>query len=158
VNTNSKSHSFVLDVDGVLTTGQFFYSEHGKSYKVFGPHDNDGLKILKNRVEIQFITADSKGFEISRKRIVDDMGFSLTLVSENDRYEFVKKKYGLSKLFYMGDGIHDARLIKDCLFGVAPKNARIEAKKAANFVTNSNSAEGAVLDACLEINKIFFNG
>ena len=27
---------FILDVDGVLTTGQFFYSESGKVMKVFG--------------------------------------------------------------------------------------------------------------------------
>ena len=32
---------FILDVDGVMTTGQFFYSKDGKQMKVFGPDDND---------------------------------------------------------------------------------------------------------------------
>ena len=41
-----KPKYFILDVDGVMTTGQFFYSKDGKIYKVFGPHDSDGLKIL----------------------------------------------------------------------------------------------------------------
>ena len=27
---------FVLDVDGVMTSGQFLYSESGKEYKIFG--------------------------------------------------------------------------------------------------------------------------
>ena len=38
-----KNLIFLLDVDGVMTTGQFLYSKDGKDYKVFGPHDSDGL-------------------------------------------------------------------------------------------------------------------
>jgi len=37
---------FILDVDGVLTTGQFFYTSEGKTMKVFGPDDNDGLSLF----------------------------------------------------------------------------------------------------------------
>ena len=44
--------TFVLDVDGVLTTGQFLYSVNGKIYKVFGPHDSDGLKMLSNKIPL----------------------------------------------------------------------------------------------------------
>lgn len=142
---------FVLDVDGVMTTGQFFYSKSGKSYKVFGPHDNDGLKLIKDKIKIRFITADKRGYEITKKRIVDDMGFKLELVSEVDRYNYLRKKYGFSKLIYMGDGYFDSKIIKESLFGIAPKNARIESKLNADFVTDSNAGEGAVLDACLNI-------
>jgi len=38
---------FILDVDGVITTGQFFYTQEGKAMKVFGPDDNDGLSLLQ---------------------------------------------------------------------------------------------------------------
>ena len=142
---------FVLDVDGVMTTGQFLYSETGKKYKIFGPHDNDGLKMLRNRLTIEFISADEKGFSITKKRIVDDMGFNLSLVTEDNRYDYLKGKYGFPKLIYMGDGFYDADILKDCMFGIAPQNARGEAKEAAIFVTPSESGRGAVLDACLEI-------
>ena len=43
---------FLLDVDGVMTTGQFAYTEEGKSMKVFGPDDNDALSLLRNLMEI----------------------------------------------------------------------------------------------------------
>jgi 3-deoxy-D-manno-octulosonate 8-phosphate phosphatase (KDO 8-P phosphatase) len=33
----------ILDVDGVMTTGQFLYSETGKQMKVFGPYEPDRL-------------------------------------------------------------------------------------------------------------------
>ena len=142
---------FVLDVDGVMTTGQFLYSETGKEYKIFGPHDHDGLKMLKNKLTIEFTSADEKGFSITKKRIVEDMGFDLSLVTEDHRYDYFQEKYGFSRLIYMGDGFYDAAILKDCMFGIAPQNARIEAKGAANFVTPSESGKGAVMDACLEI-------
>ena len=147
---------FILDVDGVMTTGHFLYSQDGKEYKVFGPHDNDGLKLLNDRVNLQFITADKRGFPITKKRIVDDMGFELDLVYEHDRFEYIRKKYGFQNLIYMGDGYHDAKILKASMFGIAPKNARKEARVASDYVTESKSGEGAVMDACLEIIKRYY--
>ena len=146
---------FVLDVDGVMTNGQFLYSDAGKEYKTFGAHDNDGLKMLEGKIPIEFITADKRGFPISSKRIVDDMGFKLTLVSSDERYNYLDNKYEFSKLIYMADGYYDAKILANCLFGIAPNNARLEAKEAADFVTLSDSAHGAVLDACIEIKNKF---
>tara|TARA_B100000989_G_scaffold259799_1_gene210131 strand:+ start:76 stop:510 length:435 start_codon:yes stop_codon:yes gene_type:complete len=139
-----------------MTTGQFIYSSRGKQFKIFGPHDSDGLKLLKNRLNIIFISADKRGFSISKKRIKDHMGYNINLVSEEDRYQFLSKKFGIKNIIYMGDGIYDANILKDCFYGIAPKNARIEAKKSSNYITKSKSAEGAVLDACLHIKKKFF--
>ena len=147
---------FLLDVDGVMTTGQFLYSEGGKEYKVFGPHDNDGLKLIKDKATIKFITADERGFPITKKRIVDDMGFELELVSEKDRFKYIKENYGFKNLVYMGDGYHDEKILKESMYGIAPNNARNEAKDSADYVTKSNAGEGAVLDACLKIVKEYF--
>jgi len=149
--------NFVLDVDGVMTTGQFLYSSKGKIYKIFGGHDADGLKLIRDKINITFISADKRGFAISEKRI-KDMGFKIELVTEKDRYEHFKKKFGFKNSIYIGDGIFDAPILRDCLFGIAPANARMEAKKWANYVTPSNAGEGAVCDACIKINKVFFKG
>ena len=152
-----KNYLFLLDVDGVMTTGQFLYSEAGKVFKVFGAHDHDGLNLVKDKLKIKFITADKKGFKISKKRISDDMGYEIDLVSEQDRFGYIADLYGFENLIYMGDGYHDSKIIKECMFGIAPKNARKEAKDVADYITESNSGEGAVLDACLQIIKMFFN-
>lgn len=149
--------NFILDVDGVMTTGQFIYSKDGKMYKIFGPHDSDGLKIIKDKVRILFVSADERGFEISKKRITD-MGYEIHLISETERYDWIQNTFGLENTIYMGDGIFDAKILSNCHFGIAPKNARIEAKKCADYVTPSKSAEGAVCDACIKINEKFFGG
>ncbi|MBD1165313.1 HAD hydrolase family protein [Pelagibacterales bacterium SAG-MED10] len=139
-----------------MTTGQFIYSDKGKQYKIFGPHDSDGLKIIKKKIKINFVTADKRGFLISKKRISKDMGYNLNLVSEEDRYQYLNKKFGIKNIIYMGDGIYDAKILSDCYYGISPKNSRTEAKKSSDFITKNRSAEGAVLDACLHIDKKFF--
>jgi len=146
----------ILDVDGVMTTGQFLYSEKGKEFKVFGPHDNDGIKLIEKKLSVKFITADKRGYPISKKRIVDDMKKDLAIVSEGDRFNYIKNTYGFNNVVYIGDGYHDAEILKECFYGIVPRNARIEAKNAADYVTPSNSGEGAVLDACLHIIEKFF--
>jgi 3-deoxy-D-manno-octulosonate 8-phosphate phosphatase (KDO 8-P phosphatase) len=146
----------IFDVDGVLTTGQFLYSADGKAYKVFGPHDNDGIKLLGKLMRVIFLTADERGFPISKKRIVDDMSQELILVSEADRLAFIEENFGLENVIYMGDGYHDAAILGQCCYGIAPRNARVEAKNAADYVTPSAAGEGAVLDACLHILDRFF--
>ena len=146
--------NFILDVDGVLSTGQFLYSAQGKVYKIFGAHDADGLTLIKGRINILFISSDHRGFAISKKR-VRDMGFKIELIASHQRYDFIKDQFGLDHVIFMGDGIFDVPLLRDCKFGIAPADARIEAKRAADYVTASMAGEGAVCDACIEINKRF---
>tara|TARA_B100001996_G_scaffold383058_1_gene377190 strand:+ start:1691 stop:2149 length:459 start_codon:yes stop_codon:yes gene_type:complete len=145
---------FVIDVDGVLSTGQFIYDETGKVYKIFGPHDSDGLKMLKEKLTISFISADKKGFEISLKR-VSDMGFNLDLVSEDEREDYLAK-IGIDEVIFMGDGYYDAKCFDLVSYSIAPASARKEALESADFVTQSNAGEGAVMDACIHILEKFF--
>ena len=157
-NRLSNPNLFVLDVDGVLNSGQFLYSENGKIFKVFGPHDSDGLKMIRNLLGILFITADKRGFKISKKRIVDDMGYDIKLVAEEDRLAFFREVVGFESTIYMGDGYYDAEILRNCLCGITPNSARIEAKHAADYITDSNAGDGAVLDACLYVKSKYFEG
>ena len=138
---------FLLDVDGVLTSGNFFYSIEGKVLKEFGAHDAYSLKKLSKFLEISFISADARGFEITKKR-VDDMGFEVKLVSEEERFEYVSKNYDLDSLIYMGDGDADAKLLKKSFKGIAPNNSRPLALNSADFVTSKVGGDGAVAEAC----------
>ena len=146
----------VLDVDGVLTTGQFLYTIEGKVMKVFGADDNDGLSLLKHYIDICFVTGDKKGFDISRKRIVDDMGFSLDLVSTIRRIDWIAEKYDPSQVIYVGDGIFDHYVMKKVGYSIATANADPLAKKHANYVTERLGGDRAVAEACLHIMEKFF--
>ena len=54
------------------------------------PDDHDGLLLLKPYVEIRFITGDRKGFDISKKRVQDDMKFPIDLVSTVARAKWIR--------------------------------------------------------------------
>jgi 3-deoxy-D-manno-octulosonate 8-phosphate phosphatase (KDO 8-P phosphatase) len=142
---------FVLDVDGVMTTGQFLYTSEGKTMKVFGPDDNDGLSLLKGHMEVRFVTGDKKGFDISKKRIVDDMNYPLDLVSTVRRVEWLEERHNLDEVIYMGDGIFDHYVMKRVAYAIAPANAHPLAIQHAHFITERGGGDRAVSEACLHI-------
>lgn len=144
---------FISDVDGCLNDGKIYWDATGhKPFKAFGNYDHDGVKLLRNHVKLVFISADKHGWDILKSRIVDHMKCELHYVPEADRFAFVEK-YGFDNIAYMGDGIHDAKIIQQAAIGIAPAQARIEARNLANYVTPSNGGEGAYLDACIHIMK-----
>lgn len=146
----------ILDVDGVMTTGHFFYTADGKTMKVFGPDDNDGLSLLKPHIEIRFVTGDKKGFPITQKRIVDDMKYPLDIVSTIRRVEWIEERYPLEDVIYMGDGIFDHYVMKKVGYAIATANADQLAKKAADYITERKGGDRAVAEACLHILEKFF--
>lgn len=147
---------FVIDVDGVLTDGRFYYSTEGKVMKIFGPDDNDALCILKKYLKIHMISGDKRGFGITKKRVVEDMKFPLDLVSTFDRVNWIEKNYKLDETIYIGDGIFDAMVFDKVAYSIAPANAFYTTKALADFVTQSRGADGAVAEAVLHILEKFF--
>jgi 3-deoxy-D-manno-octulosonate 8-phosphate phosphatase (KDO 8-P phosphatase) len=148
--------TFILDVDGVLTTGQFFYDRNGKAYKVFGPDDNDALALLRPFLEIRFITGDKKGFDISKRRIVDDMDYKLDLVSTVSRVDWIAERYDLRETIYMGDGIFDHLVMQKVGYSIAPANAYPHTRETAQFVTRFSGGDRAVAEGCLHLLEKFF--
>lgn len=148
--------NFIIDVDGVLTDGKFCYTAKGKVSKIFGPDDNDALCLLQEKLKIQFVTGDKRGFNITKKRVVDDMHFPLGLVSTFGRVEWIKNNFGLKDTIYMGDGIFDSIVFNKVGYSIAPANAFFKTKEYANFITNAKGGEGALAEACLHIMETFF--
>ena len=151
-----KPKIFVLDVDGVLTTGHFLYSAEGKALKIFGPDDHDGLSFVNEFVRIHFVTGDRKGFDISHKRIVGDMSYPLDLVSTIRRIDWIKEHFTPEEVIYMGDGIFDHYVMNAVGYSIAPANADPLAKAHANYVTQRSGGDRAVAEACLHILEKFF--
>ncbi len=151
-----KPKVFVLDVDGVMTDGQFHYTSDGKVMKVFGADDNDGLSLLSPYLEIHFVTGDHRGFEISKSRIVDDMKKPLDLVSTIKRIDWIKERWDPKEVIYMGDGIFDHYVFKEVGYCIAPANGDEYVKSVADYVTKRSGANRAVAEASLHVLEKFF--
>lgn len=151
-----KPNNFILDVDGTLTAEHFIYSKKGKDYKLFGPDDADALKILKKFININFVSADKRGFEISKKR-VKDMGFKIYFVNKDlDRLNWLENKFELKKIIYMGDSFTDIPIFKKVRYSIAPYNSFHLCKKYADYITKHSGGSRSVAEACDKILKTFF--
>src|SRR5689334_11106604 len=118
-----KVSHFLIDADGVFTDGTFYYSQKGKILKKYGPDDADALALIKDKLKITVLSADKRGFEITKKRIESDMHLKLELVSSFERTEWIKKRFPLKETIYMGDGIFDSLVFKNVGYSIAPNNA-----------------------------------
>lgn len=155
VTFNFKPEVLILDVDGVLTDGKIYYSEQGKIFKVFGSDDHEALSDLNQFLEIHVITADFRGFAISKKRIEEDMNLPLSFVSSRERPDWVENHFRGKSCIYMGDGIYDWKVFEKVGYAIAPANAFSKTLMMANFVTSKKGGEGAVAEACTHILESF---
>ena len=144
---------FILDVDGVMTDGSFWYSEDGKSQKRFGPDDADALAILSVKLELLFVSADKRGFPITLKRVQEDMGFRLQLVPAKQREELINANQEFGNVVYMGDSFQDVGALRAADISIAPSNANEAAKNAAQITTLTPSGHRAVFAACVFLNQ-----
>jgi 3-deoxy-D-manno-octulosonate 8-phosphate phosphatase (KDO 8-P phosphatase) len=157
VRKGLKPKHFIVDVDGVMTDGRFYYTPDGKAMKAFGPDDHDGLLLLKPYLNIHIVSGDKKGFPITQKRVADDMKMRLDLVSTVERVRWMEESgYKPEEVIYMGDGIFDAAVFDKVGYSIAPANAFYLTKKHADFVTHSAGGDSAVAEACVHILKKFF--
>lgn len=151
-----KPKLFLLDVDGVMTNGQFLYSAEGKAYKTFGADDHDALLLLKPFLAIRFITGDRKGLPITRKRIEEDMKMPLDLVSTVKRLAWLREQCNPADVVYMGDGIFDPYVFACVGYSICPANGFYLTKARADFVTASAGGDRAVAEASLHLLEKFF--
>ncbi len=148
---------FILDIDGVMTDGTFYYSIDGKIMKKFGPDDHDALKILSKYMKIQFITSDTKGYNITKRRIEEDMGMDLECVDARGRDKWLLSNFDPETVIYMGDGFWDSIVMKKVKYSIAPFNSHKYTKRCASYVTKCCGCNRAVTEACFHILKKFFH-
>ena len=149
--------AFVIDVDGCLTDGGMWYTKDGKVMKAFGVDDHDGLRLLEGKLDIYFVTADYLGFEIAKRRIEVDMGFPLALVPMVKRPIWIRERWMLSEVIYMGDGILDGDIFEQVGYSICPSVGFYLTKKKASYVTQHNGGHRAVAEACLHIKERFLD-
>ena len=139
----------VIDVDGVLTDGGFAYNTQGiKSHKFFGPDDADALKLISQQVTIDFVSADSRGFSITKSRI-SDMKFDAYNISSHERLSWIKRRYNLSEVCYIADGFWDAAIFAECAYSIATSSSAVSAQLSAKFVTSSSGGSRGLSEGIL---------
>lgn len=147
----------ILDVDGVLTKGEIIYDSQGNELKIFNVKDGLGIFLL-GKVGIKTIFLSARNSSMLKKRAADMRVAEVIggLLPKENALADIKKRYKVSdkQICFMGDDLIDLRMIEKVGLGIAVKDASIEVRTAARYVTKKNGGEGAVreiVDLIIEI-------
>ncbi|MCM2342857.1 HAD hydrolase family protein [Rhodoferax sp.] len=140
-----------LDVDGVLTDGGLYISEHGETIKRFNTLDGHGLKLLQ-RAGITPAVITGRDSKALRMRLAA-LGIEHAHFGTEDKRpaaELTLKALGLDwpQAAAMGDDWPDLAMLTRCAFACAPANAQAELLAQADYVTQRQGGNGAVRELC----------
>lgn len=141
----------IFDVDGVLTDGQLYISEHGETFKAFHVHDGHGLKLLM-RAGIEPVVISGRDSPALRRRL-GDLGLTRAILGVDDKLAAARDLLGTlridwSQVAAIGDDWPDLPLLRRAGFACAPAQAHAEAKAAAHHVTTAPGGHGAAREFC----------
>lgn len=140
-----------FDVDGVLTDGGLYFSEHGETLKRFNTLDGHGLKLLQSagivpvvitgrdsaplRLRLLALGVENAHFGVDEKRCAAEQSLG---------------KLGLTwnQAAAIGDDWPDLAVMTFSAFACAPCNAHHEVKTRAHYVTQAAGGAGAAREFC----------
>ncbi|WP_137896265.1 HAD hydrolase family protein [Ramlibacter sp. 2FC] len=140
-----------FDVDGVLTDGGLYFSEHGETLKRFNTLDGHGLKLLRQAgITPAVITGrDSKPLRVR----LQALGIAHVRYGTEDKLpaaQALLNELGLDwrQAAAIGDDWPDLPVMQRCAFACAPANAHAQALALAHHVTLARGGEGAAREFC----------
>lgn len=148
LNTLLKKISLLLlDVDGVLTTGQVIYSDSGEETKVFDVRDGLGLRLLMEAgIKVGIITGRRSLALVHR---CNNLGITLLRDGIRDKaaaLENILQETGVpaSQTAFVGDDLPDLPVLRRVGVPIAVGDAHDLVKQAAAWTTSARGGRGAV--------------
>ena len=140
-----------FDVDGVLTDGGLYFSEHGETLKRFNTLDGHGLKQLQQAGITPVVITGRDSLPL-RKRLTA-LGVTHATFGTEDKLPAAQAyldSLGLrwSQAAAIGDDWPDLPVMQRAAFACAPANAHAQALAMADHVTTQRGGEGAARAFC----------
>ena len=146
----------LLDVDGVLTSGQVIYDDAGQETKVFNVRDGLGLRmIMEAGLTVGIITGRRSLALVHR---CENLGIALFKDGVRDKaaaLQQVLKETGVSadNTAYVGDDLPDLPILRRVGVPIAVGDAHPMVKEVAVWTTRASGGNGAVREICERILK-----
>ena len=140
-----------FDIDGVLTDGGLYLSEHGETLKRFNTLDGHGLKLLQ-KAGITPAVITGRDSPALRARL-QALGIAHAHFGTEDKRpaaEITLQTLGLAwqHAAAMGDDWPDLPVMRRAAFSCAPANAHPEVKALAHHTTLAAGGHGAAREFC----------
>lgn len=147
-------------MDGTLTDGGMYYSEHNDELKKFNTRDGMGFQLLREKgIKIGIITSENtKIVENRAKKLKVD--FICQGKYKEGKLEVAmdickRMKISLSDVAYIGDDINCYNLLSEVGVRACPSDADVRIKNIPNiYVTNRKGGDGCVREFIEEIIQV----
>lgn len=142
-----KVRMLVMDVDGVLTDGRMFLSEHGDELKAFHTRDGMALNLARHAgLKLAFVTGETSTIAKARGTKLGVDTIVLSARRKGETVESLMSEHGLDRdaVAYVGDDLLDIPALERVGLAVAVADAAPEVKAAAHLVTRTPGGHGAV--------------
>ena len=137
----------ILDVDGVLTDGQLYFTADGEAHKVFNVRDGHGIRLLLHYgFKVAAVSGRSSPATACR---LADLGVEKAYLGFRDKQAAVAEliaEYGVAmrQVACMGDDLPDLAVMTQVGFACAAADAHPEVVQHAHWVASAGGGRGAV--------------
>ncbi len=140
-----------FDVDGVLTDGSVYFTEHGESLKRFNVQDGYGLKLLA-RAGVTPVVITGRDSQALRARLTG-LGITHAHFGVDDKLAVAEQELAALGVAWtqaagIGDDWPDLPVLTRCAFSAAPADAHAEVRASVRMVTRARGGEGAARELC----------
>lgn len=139
----------IVDVDGTLTDGGMYYSEHGEELKKFNTRDGAALKTLKDYGFVIVVCTGECSASVSKR--MEKLGITNYLPGIEDKEKelsiwLIKHGYNWDEVLYIGDENNDEIPIRRAAFSACPSDANPAIRTLVSVVCDSKGGEGVIRD------------
>lgn len=145
----------VLDVDGTLTDGTFYYGDSNLELKAF--NTKDGAVIIPlGQLNIDVVLLTGRESEAVTRRAADFGATAVQNISDKVgelRKLFTERGISPEQTAYIGDDLNDYAAMKLCGFKACPADAAEEIKEICDYISVKKGGHGAVREICEHLLK-----
>jgi len=158
-----KINSFIFDIDGVLSDGSIIVTENGEQLRTMNTRDGIAITMaLKKGYNIAIISGGNSQSVMHRFKY---LGITDVFLGVEDKIAvmrgyFKNKNIVPENVLYMGDDVPDYHPMKACGVATCPKNAVVEIKEIADYISDKDGGDGCVRDIIEQVmrcNDDWFN-
>lgn len=150
-------HTFIFDMDGVLTDGNLIVLKDEEWYRRMNVKDGYALQLaVKNGFRIIIISGSNAP---SVKIRLEKLGITEVYFKIREKKQFLIKYFGKNDILpentlYMGDDIPDKDAMAYCGIATCPSDAVQEILNEAHYISPKKGGEGCVRDVIEMVLKI----
>lgn len=150
-------HTFIFDVDGVLTNGNVLVTEKGELLRMMSVRDGQALRMaIDEGYRILILTKGKSEGVVSRLRELGIRDIIYNVQNKLKAYEEFLDAYELNEdgILYMGDDLPDFEVLRRVGLPTCPHDAVPEIREICHYISPIKGGEGCARDVIEKVMKL----